>query len=306
MKSTAIYSLLLFVLLAAGCAAPRSGTESASTPSSVEAWKPPSRMPSQQVQDTLSPDDDTGPRAMVSAPRSTPESQDGTMSLAEEQGKTTEALPEEAPKRRGFFGRREKKEKEEPETKTATQVPPVEMAAEAAPGQKSSGGTPSPENAIYKLKNGDTVFIYLSGAGGLSEQIETVIDTRGNVKLRFIGAVKASGLSATELETEIEAEYIERQKIYRSLVARVVVPNTFYFIGGEVRSPGRFPLAGRVTLSQALVAAGNFTEWANPKKIVLVRNNERRTINYRDIVENPALDVELKAGDIVTVERTVF
>lgn len=163
-----------------------------------------------------------------------------------------------------------------------------------------------PTDNVYRLREGDDIFITLSGSAGLNEQIETKIDAEGNIKLRFIGEVKAQGLSSTELEREIRAEYTERQKIYRDITVRVVVPNTFYFIGGEVRQPGRFPMIGRVTLSQAIVAAGNFTEWANNRRIVLVRNNERAVINFREIMRDPTQDVELLAGDVITVERSTF
>jgi polysaccharide export outer membrane protein len=163
-----------------------------------------------------------------------------------------------------------------------------------------------PTDNVYRLRVGDDLFITLSGSAGLNEQIETKIDADGNIKLRFIGAVKAQGLSSTELEREIKAEYTDRQKIYRDITVRVVVPNTFYFIGGEVRQPGRFPMIGRVTLSQAIVAAGNFTEWANNRRIVLVRNNERAVINFREIMRDPTRDVELLAGDVITVERSTF
>jgi polysaccharide export outer membrane protein len=158
----------------------------------------------------------------------------------------------------------------------------------------------------YKLKPGDTILISLSGSGGLSEQIETIIDEQGGVKLRFIGSVKAQGKTTTELEDEIEAEYTDRQKIYKEVVARVLVPNTFYFVGGEVRQPGRFPLLGRVTLSQAIPAAGNFTEWADNKKIILSRGDERYVINFRDIAADPTQDIELQPGDVVNVERRTF
>ena len=163
-----------------------------------------------------------------------------------------------------------------------------------------------PTDNVYRLKTGDTLFISLSGSGGLNEEIETVIDDEGAIKLRYIGSVKGEGLSSTELEREIEAEYTERQKIYKDVTVRVVVPNTFYFIGGEVRQPGRFPLVGRVTLSQAVVSAGNFTEWADESDVILVRNNERVMINFKKIKQNPNLDVELLAGDVITVERSTF
>lgn len=163
-----------------------------------------------------------------------------------------------------------------------------------------------PTDNVYRLRVGDDLVITLSGSAGLNEQIETKIDSEGNIKLRFIGDVEAQGLSSTVLEREIRAEYTERQQIYRDITVRVVVPHTFYFIGGEVRQPGRFPMIGRVTLSQAIVAAGNFTEWANNRRVVLVRNNERALINFREIMRDPTQDIELLAGDVITVERSTF
>jgi polysaccharide export outer membrane protein len=134
------------------------------------------------------------------------------------------------------------------------------LSEEPAPVSGQSGTavspTPAAPSSVYRLKVGDAIFITLSGSLGVNEQIETQVDERGFVKLRYIGSVRAEGRSATELEREIEAEYTDRQNIYKEIYARVVLPNTFYFIGGEVRSPGRFPLVGSVSLSQAVVSAG--------------------------------------------------
>jgi polysaccharide export outer membrane protein len=163
-----------------------------------------------------------------------------------------------------------------------------------------------PTDNVYRLREGDSLVITLSGPAGLNEEIQTKIDADGDIKLRFIGGVRARGLSTTELEREIKAEYTVRQKIFRDITVRVLVPNTFYFIGGEVSQPGRFPMIGRVTLSQAIVAAGNFTEWANSRRVVLVRNNERAVIDFREIMRDPSQDVELLAGDVITVERSIF
>ncbi|MEX2608156.1 MAG: polysaccharide biosynthesis/export family protein [Kiritimatiellia bacterium] len=212
----------------------------------------------------------------------------------------------------------EAKEKEKPSffgrifgRNRSDDVPTISRVGDGAAAVNVEGDVPQaepdqPTENVYRLRVGDSLFVTLSGSAGLNEQIETKIDADGNIKLRFIGTVKAKDLSTTELEREIKAEYTERQKIYRDITVRVVVPNTFYFIGGEVRQPGRFPMMGRVTLSQAVVAAGNFTEWANNRRIVLVRNNERAVINFREIMRDPTRDVELLAGDVITVERSTF
>lgn len=211
-----------------------------------------------------------------------------------------------------FFSRKSRKEKspeerEEPATESE-ETDPEQDAVEAESGDEDEGGLKPGEEIdnVYRLKTGDRLFVTLSGSGGLSEQVETVIDDEGAVKLRYIGAVKAAGRTATELENEIEAEYTDRQKIYKEVVARVVVPNTFYFIGGEVRQPGRFPLIGRVTLSQAIPSAGNFTEWANKGKVILARGDDRFEIDFRKIADDPTRDVELQPGDVITVKRRTF
>lgn len=210
---------------------------------------------------------------------------------------------DETTEKRGFFSKLfSKSEEDEGDQATVSRVgDAVENESERP---ETAGQNNQPRDNIYRLKTGDALFVSLTGSGGLDESIETIIDDEGSIKLRFIGSVKASGLSSTELEREIEAEYTERQKIYKDVTVRVVVPNNFYFIGGEVRQPGRFPLVGRVTLSQAITAAGNFTEWADESDLILVRNNERVVINYKQIRQNPNLDVELLPGDTITVGRS--
>jgi len=208
-------------------------------------------------------------------------------------------------KKRGFFSRMFSKDK----NKDGGQ-PTITRVGDTVEEELDEKGQliirDQPRDNVYRLRIGDALLITLSGSAGLDEQIETLIDDEGAIKLRFIGSVKAKGLSSTELEREIEMEYTDRQKIYKELTVRVHVPNTFYFIKGEIRQPGRFPVVGRVTLSQAIAAAGNFTEWADLQDIVLVRNNENVIINYKKIRRNPNLDVELLAGDTITVGRSTF
>lgn len=242
---------------------------------------------------------------------------------AEEEDSEAEVEEEEKKKRGGLFSWFSRKSDDESE-KEESDI--REEDAEAAKGEAKPEGEgddiENDESAVvvaeadekvveklrkgYQLKAGDRINVTLTGSGGLSEQLQTVIDEEGAIKLRYIGAVDAEGLTTTALEREIEAEYTDRQKIYKEVVARVVVPNTFYFIGGEVRQPGRFPLLGRVTLSQAIPAAGNFTEWANERKIVIARGNDRYVIDFREISKDPVNDVELQPGDVITVERRTF
>ena len=146
------------------------------------------------------------------------------------------------------------------------------------------------------------MIVTLEGPGGLNDETEEEVDESGAIRLHYIGNLAAVGKTTTLLEREIEKAYIDKE-IYRQVMARVKVLNRFYFIGGEIKAGGRYPIVGEITLSQAIIAAGNFTEWANPKKIILVRNNSKRSIDFRKIRTDPEKDVPLKAGDSITVSR---
>lgn len=252
------------------------------------------------VRSTEEPLDAVSPQKITR--ETTEETTGNTEIFVDEEGTVAEAPAE---KKSSLFGRifsRNKSDKaNQPVISRVGDTPVIALDEEGNPLENNN----IPDK-VYRLKIGDAVFINLSGSGGLNDQIETLIDAEGFIKLRFIGSVKANGLSSTELEREIVSEYTVRQKIYKDVTVRVTVPNTFYFIGGEIRQPGRFPLVGRVTLSQAVVSAGNFTEWAKETEIILVRNNERVVIDFKRIRQDPTLDVELLAGDVINVSRSTF
>ena len=46
-----------------------------------------------------------------------------------------------------------------------------------------------------------------------------------------------------------------------------------YYIQGEVQTPGAYPLVIDTTVLEALVNAGGFREFANTKKIVILRGS---------------------------------
>ncbi|MGA0334187.1 MAG: polysaccharide biosynthesis/export family protein, partial [Kiritimatiellia bacterium] len=121
---------------------------------------------------------------------------------------TVEESEETTEKRPSFFSRLFSRGGDKEDSATVTRVGDV-VLEENEDGEMVEKDTPT--DNVYRLKVGDALFVTLSGSGGLNEQIETRVDEEGSIKLRFIGSVKASGLSSTELEREIEAEYTERQ-----------------------------------------------------------------------------------------------
>ena len=162
--------------------------------------------------------------------------------------------------------------------------------------------------AIYLLKVGDPMVIYLRGLPdmpGGEKMIEDIVDETGVVNLPYIDGVVAAGKSRSELERAIEKEYVDK-RIYRRLTVNVLVPSQRYYVRGEVRAPGPFPLVSGVTIVQALAAAGGYTEYADPGYVEIVRAENKFRVNARDLEKNPEHDQELEAGDVIIVHRSIF
>jgi polysaccharide export outer membrane protein len=88
----------------------------------------------------------------------------------------------------------------------------------------------------------------------------------------------------------------------------VVEANSFkVFVTGQVRNPGVYRLRTETTLLQIITMAGDFTDEANPRKIVIIRRehgkDKRLEINYREIIDgvNSEANVVLRPGDTVFV-----
>jgi predicted Ser/Thr protein kinase len=81
-------------------------------------------------------------------------------------------------------------------------------------------------------------------------------------------------------------------------------PAGFYYVSGEVRTPGRWSYDSRVTVLQALTSAGDFTGFADKEHVRLTRQDGgSQIINCLKAFDNPSLDPEVHPGDTIHVAR---
>ena len=184
------------------------------------------------------------------------------------------------------------------------QSPPVSEPAPAAQTIPLPENASSPESG-YLLKVGDGVQIFLRGIP-MPDRIEDVIDEEGKVSLPFINEVQAAGLAASELERNIRQIYLD-QDIYRNITVNVVVPTRSYFILGEVRAAGRFQIMSATRVSQAIAAAGGYTEYASGKVQVKRQGAIVKVIkDARRLERAPEDDILLEPDDVIEVLRSWF
>lgn len=89
-----------------------------------------------------------------------------------------------------------------------------------------------------------------------------------------------------------------------------VKQQNFVSIYGEVRHPNRLALTPGLTLLQSIAMAEGLTEWANKKKIQILRKTtsgtQQLTINLNDVESRKIADPPLKPEDVIMVGRRIL
>lgn len=161
------------------------------------------------------------------------------------------------------------------------------------------------KTAVYRLKPMDPITITMSGIPEQQKMIEEVVDEKGCINLTHIGTIEVVGCTASELEDKIERAYIEGD-IYRNVNINVMMHSQSFYVRGEVKMPGRYPLTTGTTLLQAISSAKGYTEYANQKKIILIRNGKKYRYDGEDLESNPQDDIKIEPGDLIRVERSII
>ena len=183
----------------------------------------------------------------------------------------------------------------------SVEVPVVPSAAAAKPGTHGDHG----ERAKRTLKRGDMVVIYLRGIPQ-PDEIKEIIDDLGNVSLPLVDMVEIDGLSTSKAERKIRDAYVN-SGFYMDISITIVAQEDEYFVRGEVKREGRYPLTGEITLLKAITAAGGYTDYAKSSKVVVIRDNEEPLIfDCARIERRRDPDPLINPGDIVVVPRRRF
>src|SRR5206468_5704577 len=129
------------------------------------------------------------------------------------------------------------------------------------------------------------------------------------------GHVVAAGKTVEEIaisvRSAVEAQSKEAGPITVRLINRV---SKVYYILGEVNAPGSFPVQGRETVLDAILAAGGLTDRASRQNIILSRPSPPNAcrmvlpICYSEIVQlgDTSTNYQIAPGDRVYVPTRTF
>lgn len=169
---------------------------------------------------------------------------------------------------------------------------PKKLAAE--------GGSPVDPKA-YIIGAEDVLMIRVWREPELSGQISVRPD--GKISMPLIGEMVAAGQSPEALGVAIGNSLTKFMTHPEVTVGVIQVNSKRYFIQGEVQKPGAYNLTVPTTVLEALVNAGGFRDFANTKKIRVMRGAQVFKFNYKEVTQGKHLDqnIQLQAGDQIIV-----
>jgi polysaccharide export outer membrane protein len=154
------------------------------------------------------------------------------------------------------------------------------------------------------LKRGDHLVIYLRGIPE-PEEVKNVVDETGTLNLPLVGTIPVDGKKVAEAERLVEKAYVDGG-YYQKINVIIVAEEDEYYVRGEVKREGRYPLSRDMTLLQAIATAGGYTDYAKSTQIQLIRGDQVTTYNAKRIEQRKDKDPFIEPGDIIIVSRRVF
>ena len=161
----------------------------------------------------------------------------------------------------------------------------------------------------YRIAPLDTVTVKVFKLADLSGDYE--VDLAGQISMPLIGEVEAFNLTTGELDQRLTEKlgekYLQHPDVsvgIKSSTRRSVT------VDGAVKSPGSFPVAGSVSLLQAVAQAGGVADDGNVHRIAVFRQvagkRQAAAFDLGKIRKGQANDPPIYAGDIIVVDGSAI
>jgi polysaccharide export outer membrane protein len=105
--------------------------------------------------------------------------------------------------------------------------------------------------------------------------VKAIVDGDGTFDFGYLGRVKAAGLTARQLESDLkkrlDPDWVKSPQVTVELVQSA---SKRVLVGGRVRNPSSYPFAGRITVLDALLDAGSIADDAGERAFIIRANSD--------------------------------
>ena len=176
-------------------------------------------------------------------------------------------------------------------------IDPAKMAAPAA-----TKAAP-PSSKVYVIGAEDVLKIVIWNNAPMSGEFPVRPD--GAISIPLLGDVMVAEKTPQQVEEDITRRLVEGQLIRdpHVSVGLTAVHSKKYYIQGEVNKPGSYDLVVPTTIMEGLVNAGGFRDFANTRKIRILRGTQEFRFNYNQVShgKNREQNIYLEPGDQIIV-----
>ncbi len=153
----------------------------------------------------------------------------------------------------------------------------------------------------YQIGSEDLLFIRVWREPDFT--LPVAVRPDGKITMPLIGEVPASGQTPLQLTATLKqllAQYLNNPEVN---VFVTEVRSKKFYIDGEMNRPGSFALVTPTSVLEALSRGGGFHEFANTRKIRVLRGGQVRHFNYKDITKGKHLEqnIAVENGDHIIV-----
>jgi protein involved in polysaccharide export with SLBB domain len=152
------------------------------------------------------------------------------------------------------------------------------------------------------LRVGESVTVTFQDLPSPVPPVETTIKEDGTITLIYNKPFLAAGKTVGQLESDIRKAYVP--DIFVNMTPTISMKERWFYVDGEVKTPGRQVYLTKMTVIDAIATVGGFTDFARKHRILLIRaNGKTYTIDFVKAQTRPELNLEVFPDDRVFVKK---
>jgi polysaccharide export outer membrane protein len=157
------------------------------------------------------------------------------------------------------------------------------------------------DSTTYKVGPADVLLVSVWNEDKFTKQV--VVQQNGKITMPLLGDIAAGDTTPKEIEAAI-AKALTKYVVKPLVTVTVLeVESKKYYLDGLVNHAGEYPLAVPTTILEAISKAGGLQDFANKKKIYVLRGDKKIPFNYKDVMNGKNMDqnIHLEPGDHIVV-----
>ncbi len=153
----------------------------------------------------------------------------------------------------------------------------------------------------YKVGPGDVLQVNVWGEEKFTQKV--VIQQNGKFTMNLVGDLQGGDNTPKQIEATVAQALTKYLKKPLVTITVLEVGSKKYYLDGMVNHPGEYSLSVPTTVLEAISKSGGLQDFANKKRIYILRGDKKIPFNYKEVINGKGLDqnIHLEPGDHVVV-----